>query len=217
MNFKMKNKHILFIKDNLIIFKYNLKKEADCVMSKILVVVDYQRDFVDGKFGKNQAAIDIENPLYDKILNHIRNKELVIFTLDTHDYNYNSTVEKDLFDIHCIKYTDGWMPYGKIEEFFKRKALDFSQYIEVVEKDTYIAFDIPDIIRNIDKKKNMNFYPVNEIELVGVATNICVLHNFIYLTNVFPEIKVTVDEKCCASFDQKLHDSAIQIMRGLIK
>ena len=187
-------------------------------MGKILVVVDYQNDFVNGNLGCGFPAINIENKLYDKINDYLsKDNNRVIFTLDTHTINSSKNNENTLFKDHCIKYTNGWLPYGKIMDFFIKKAKDtnYNEKIKIIEKETYLSIDLGCYINKIIQNRLYPVFPIEEIEFVGIATNICVLHNFIYITNLFSDIKVTVDENCCASFDEKLHKDAINIMKGL--
>ena len=70
---------------------------------KALVVVDYQKDFVDGALGF-PGAEKLEPVILDKIADCRRNGGQVIFTLDTHGEDYLSTAEgKKLPVIHCVK------------------------------------------------------------------------------------------------------------------
>jgi len=74
-------------------------------MKNILVVVDMQKDFVDGALGTKEAVA-----IVPKVVEKIRNFSGDIFvTYDTHFENYMSTSEgKNLPVTHCIKGTDGW-------------------------------------------------------------------------------------------------------------
>ena len=85
-------------------------------MKKLLLVIDYQNDFVSGSLGFEQA-VSLEAPICDKIEVYLKNGDDVIFTLDTHDQNYASTQEgKKLPVPHCLKGTHGWQVYGKAEK-----------------------------------------------------------------------------------------------------
>ena len=166
-------------------------------MKKCLIVIDYQKDFVNGALPCGQMAIDIENNIYNKIQEYKNNADDVIFTYDTHyEKDFNTTTEGKLFPLHCVENTEGWELYGKIKEFKNE---------EFLAKDTYGS---PDLCNRL----NMDDY--SEIEFIGVATNICVLHNVIMFYNTSPETKIIVDASCCASFDKTLHNQALDIMSG---
>lgn len=74
-------------------------------MKKILIVVDMQKDFIDGSLGTKEAEAIVQK-VKEKILSYP--KEDVYATLDTHREDYLSTQEgKNLPVSHCIKGTDG--------------------------------------------------------------------------------------------------------------
>ena len=83
-------------------------------MKKLLIVVDYQKDFVNGSLGFKEAE-DLDEYLASLIDQYHQNKDDVIFTFDTHQNNYLETQEgKNLPIEHCIKNSDGWELYGKV-------------------------------------------------------------------------------------------------------
>jgi len=73
--------------------------------NKLLVVVDMQKDFIDGALGTKEAVNIVDN--MQKFIEEWNGH--IIFTRDTHDENYMNTIEgKHLPVKHCIKDTDGW-------------------------------------------------------------------------------------------------------------
>ena len=69
-------------------------------MSKLLVVVDYQKDFVDGALGYPGAEA-LEGPLCDKVRSALADGWKVIFTRDTHQEIYLETRAKKIKDFYC--------------------------------------------------------------------------------------------------------------------
>lgn len=69
---------------------------------RCLIVVDYQKDFVDGSLGF-EKAVTLDHGIAEKIrLYHSRGDD-VMFTLDTHNDDYPTTQEgKNLPVPHCI-------------------------------------------------------------------------------------------------------------------
>jgi len=63
-------------------------------MKKILVVVDYQKDFVNGSLGFDKAAT-LEKAIGQKIEQYKQNGDEVVFALDTHNDNYLQTPEAE--------------------------------------------------------------------------------------------------------------------------
>ena len=167
-------------------------------MRNILVVVDVQKDFVDGALGTKEAVAIIPN-----VVKKINGFDGDIFvTYDTHFENYMETSEgKKLPVPHCIKGTDGWQLNDRVTE-----ALNGKDYT-VVEKYTFGSVDLPALIK--EKVGNEEF----TVELVGLCTDICVVSNALILKAHFPEMEVSVDAACCAGVTPDSHNAALTTMK----
>lgn len=181
---------------------------------KLLVVVDYQNDFVDGVLGFEKAKA-LEDKLATKIEKHIQEGGKVLFTMDTHMEDYLETREgKALPTPHCIQGTSGWDLHGKVKNVFDKHVLNSSEETPcyMMFKDSF-GMDIglhfgAMIIKRVIKK-------CDEIEICGVVTNMCVISVAVSLQSIAVNIPITVDASLCASFDDELHEKALDIMQGL--
>ena len=156
---------------------------------KTLIVVDMQKDFVDGALGTTEA-VDILPNVKNKIKEYIDNGDEVIFTRDTHHENYLDTNEgKHLPVVHCIEASDGWQIYEGL----------YVDGCKIIDKPSfgYIGW---------------NEFKFEEVELIGLCTDICVVSNALILKALFPEIKVSVDSKCCAGVTVESHEAALKTM-----
>ena len=167
-------------------------------MKKILIVVDMQRDFVDGALGSNEAVAIVDN-----VVNKIESFDGdIIVTYDTHSEAYMTTQEgKNLPVPHCIKGTDGWKLDKKVQV-----ALDRKTY-KSFEKPTFGSTELPLYIMNNYNTKEI------EIELIGLCTDICVVSNALLMKANFPETKVSVDAACCAGVTPETHQAALTTMK----
>lgn len=167
-------------------------------MKKILIVVDMQKDFVDGALGSKEAVEIVSN-----VVKRIKNFDGdIIVTYDTHYENYMETQEgKNLPVPHCIKGTKGWQLDESVQT-----ALEKKQYL-AIEKPT---FGSTELIGHI--KENYNPQEI-EIELIGLCTDICVVSNALLLKANFPETKVSVVASCCAGVTPDSHNAALTTMK----
>ena len=169
-------------------------------MKKLLVVVDYQNDFVDGALGFDGAE-----KLDEKIAARIREygPGNVIFTRDTHTEDYLNTREgKNLPVVHCIKGTHGHDIYGET-----KKAL---------EEVGAIGFDKEAFGLKInDEIRNTLPWEVDEIELVGLVSNICVISNAVIFQTEYPNAQLVVNSELTSSFDPKLNKAVLDVLQGL--
>ncbi len=167
-------------------------------MKKILIVVDMQKDFVDGALGSPEAVAVVDG-VVKKIREHDGD---IIVTYDTHFENYSETQEgKKLPVPHCIKGSDGWKLDSKVQE-----ALDGREY-KTIEKLTFGSTELPEYI-----KENYNPDEI-EIELIGLCTDICVVSNALLMKANFLETKVSVDASCCAGVTVESHNAALTTMK----
>lgn len=167
-------------------------------MKNFLIVVDMQKDFVDGALGSAEAVAIVDN-----VVKKIDDFQGEIFvTYDTHFENYMETAEgKNLPVPHCIKGTEGWRLNGKVQH-----ALEQKEYTEV-EKLTFGSVKLPELIREAAGED------VFTIELIGLCTDICVVSNAMILKANFPEMEIKVDANCCAGVTVESHQAALKTMQ----
>ena len=159
-------------------------------MKRTLIVVDMQKDFVDGALGSKEAVAIVDN-VKAKIAEYRKNGDEVIFTRDTHQADYMSTNEgKHLPVEHCIEGTEGWEIIPQLE---------IGDAV-VINKPTFGYLNWKD-------------YSFEEVELIGLCTDICVVSNALIIKAQFPEIKVSVDGSCCAGVTPESHEAALTTMR----
>ena len=175
-------------------------------MKKLLIVVDYQNDFVTGSLGFSGAEL-LEAPILEKIKTYEANGDHIIYTFDTHYDEYLETQEGRGLPIkHCIHETEGHALYGKIFDHYKHGNYD---HAEEVFKDTFGSADLLKMLIERDQ------YDV--IELVGLVSYICVVSNAIIAKTAQPEAEIVVDSNCTAGPDQALHDACLKLMRDALQ
>ena len=157
---------------------------------KTLIVIDMQNDFIDGSLGSKEA-VAIVPQVKEKIDAYRENGDEVIFTRDTHHENYLNTNEGHYLPVvHCIENTKGWEI---------REGLYF-EGAEIINKPSF----------GYTGWKEKTF---EEIEIIGLCTDICVVSNALILKALFPEIKISVDPKCCAGVTPDSHNAALETMK----
>ena len=167
-------------------------------MKKILVVVDMQKDFVDGALGTKEAVAIVPNVV--KKINEFDGD--IFVTYDTHFENYMDTSEgKKLPVPHCIKGTDGWMLNEEVA-----KALEGKVYTEI-EKLTFGSVELPNLVKKAAGEDEFS------VELIGLCTDICVVSNALMLKANFPEVDMVVDATCCAGVTPESHNAALTTMK----
>ena len=172
-------------------------------MSKILVIVDMQKDFIDGSLGTAEAQAMLPR-LVDKIKNEADDTRF-IFTKDTHEADYLYTPEgKKLPVEHCIKGTEGWEIPNCLTE-------DFCYSPFVIEKPTFGSYELMDCLSDF---MNNEDNCVDTIEFVGLCTDICVVSNVLMAkARFYNECEIAVDSSCCAGVTPESHEAALQTMR----
>lgn len=168
-------------------------------MRRLLIVVDMQNDFISGSLGTKEA-VNIVNKVIQKINNFEGD---ILFTRDTHFNNYLSTSEgKKLPVEHCIIDTKGW----KIEDRINKIRLD--KGCQTFDKHTFGSKDLAKYVEKLNLVEK-----VDEIHLVGLCTDICVISNALLLKAVVPETDIIVDADCCAGVNEESHNNALNAMK----
>ncbi|MCL2633678.1 MAG: cysteine hydrolase [Oscillospiraceae bacterium] len=164
-------------------------------MSRILIVVDMQNDFVDGSLGSPMAQAIVEK-VKAKIAEYQKKSgAVIIFTRDTHQENYLDTLEGKFLPVkHCIAGTAG---HDIISE------LDTGGYV-IFDKPNFGSIGLADMLKQ---------YNPTEIELCGLCTDICVVSNALILKARFPETRIIVDASCCAGVSEESHNAALLTMK----
>lgn len=168
-------------------------------MKELLIVVDYQKDFVDGALGF-AGAETLDGPIARRIAQCREGGGDVIFTMDTHGEDYLSTMEGSKLPVaHCLKGTPGWQLYGQVGEALRPGD-------PVFEKETFPSLDLADWLRGRD---------YDAVELCGLVSHICVLSNAVMVKAALPNARITVDARLTASYDPDLHQKTLDVLEGI--
>ena len=161
-------------------------------MKKALIVIDMQNDFIDGTLANPDAQA-----IVPAIIKRIEQFDGVIFaTRDTHQSDYLSSPEgKNLPVEHCIQNTDGWQIQKDILNALQQRNAT------ILDKPTfgYLGWEV--------------LADMDEVELIGTCTDICVVSNALILKALFPALCVKVNAALCAGTTKENHAAALQTMR----
>lgn len=165
---------------------------------KILIVIDMQKDFINGALGTKEAQ-SIVPAVIQKIKEYPACD--VFATQDTHPQNYLETQEGKFLPVpHCIKGQEGWNLHPEIGPLIPQD--------HIFEKPTFGSVDLAFAIKKMAEKEAL------EIELVGLCTDICVVSNALLLKALLPETKVSVDPTCCAGVSPQKHQAALETLQS---
>ncbi len=159
---------------------------------KTLIVVDMQKDFIDGALGTPEAAA-IVPAVAAKIRRYRQEGHQILFTRDTHGEDYLQTQEgRHLPVIHCVEGSAGWQISPELELLPGDRIINKPAFGHV-----WSAEDIAG----------------ESVELVGLCTDICVISNALGLKAVLPEMPIAVDAACCAGVTPLSHSNALEAMK----
>ncbi|MCL2487303.1 MAG: isochorismatase family protein [Oscillospiraceae bacterium] len=167
-------------------------------MKKLLLAVDLLNDFVDGALG-SPAAQAMLPAAVEKLLAAERNGDMIAFLRDTHEENYLQTLEGRHLPVpHGIRGTHGWQVADAVAA-----AVDISRYPQI-EKNSFGAAALVEFLWELPE--------LEEVELIGICTGICVINNALLIKTFFPQLPVSVDAACCACVSPETHRAALEIM-----
>ncbi len=173
-------------------------------MKKTLLIIDMLNDFCTGE---GVLALNSDDEVYaapiipfirEKLLEAIQEDWQIIFISDHHEPDDE---EFKRFPLHCVRDTYG----AKIIE-------DLTDLLPEGKEVYYLT-----------KQRYSSFYNTNleellegteEVHVVGVCTNICVLYTVEELCN--RDLKVIVYKEGVASFDEEAHKFALKQMETVL-
>lgn len=166
-------------------------------MRDILIVVDMQKDFIDGALGTPEAVA-----IVPAVVEKVRGFEGdILFTRDTHFENYMETQEgRNLPVPHCIRGTEGWEICKELQPFAEDKL--------ILDKVTFGAMELGPILQEMHEEDE-----ISSITFVGLCTDICVISNVMIAKAFLPEVPIIVDVACCAGVTPDSHNTALASMR----
>lgn len=180
---------------------------------RVLVVVDVQNDFISGSLGSITAQ---------SIIPHMKSRikdysdagdTLILFTKDTHDENYDKTLEGIRLPVpHCVRGTKGWSIVKEISSL----ADSYSNFLlysdeEVIHsrilKDTFGSVKLAEILKKYEED-------ITDITFMGLCTDICVISNVLLVKAYMPNTRIIVDASCCAGTTLDKHLAALEVMKS---
>ena len=179
---------------------------------RVLVIVDAQVDFVHGALGSMTARSIIPH-MRERIREYADGDTLILFTKDTHDEDYDKTMEGYHLPVaHCIRGTPGWSLVKEISIL----ADGYSNFLiysdgEIVHsrilKDTFGSVKLGELLRRYESE-------ITDITFMGFCTDICVISNVLLTKAFLPNTRIIIDASCCAGTTLDKHLAALEVMKS---
>lgn len=169
---------------------------------KALIVIDFTNDFVDGNLPVGEPAIEIQHTVARLTQEFCDRGDYVVMAVDLHEANDSYHPETKLFPPHNIRGTGGRELYGDLKDVYEARK----DRIYWMDKTRYSAFCGTDLDQKLRERG------ITEVHLIGVCTDICVLHTAVDAYN--RGYNITVYEDAVASFNSDGHKWALGHFKG---
>ena len=169
-------------------------------MKEALLVVDYTVDFVadDGALTCGKPGQAIEQKIVSLCETFVKNEQVVVFPVDLHYRNDRYHPETALFPPHNIEETPGRDLYGSLHDFYEQNKT----HIYYMDKRRYSSFAGTNLDQYLRERM------ITTVHIVGVCTDICVLHTAVDAYNLGYDI--VIHKEAVASFDPQGHEWALR-------
>ncbi|MCK1983229.1 MULTISPECIES: cysteine hydrolase family protein [Peribacillus] len=173
---------------------------------KALINIDYTYDFVadGGSLTCGKPGQDIEKELVNITRDFIKHGEFTVFAIDLHEEGDRLHPESNLFPPHNIRGTMGRDLYGALKEEYETNKNQ--KNVHYIDKTRYSAFAGTDLDIRLRARH------ITDVYLVGVCTDICILHTAIDAYNL--GYNIFVYENAVASFNDAGHHWALGHFKG---
>jgi len=171
-------------------------------MKKALLNIDYTNDFVaeNGALTAGKPAQELHDYIVDTTKKFHEGGDYVSFLIDVHYEENENHPENDLFPPHNIAGTPGRDLYGDLETVYQE--IKESSNVEYYDKTRYSAF------AGTPLELRLREQGIEEVHIVGVVTDICVLHTAVDAYN--KGFDIVVHEQGVASFNEEGHNFALE-------
>jgi len=178
-------------------------------MKRLLIVVDYQNDFVDGALGFDGAEL-LDERIARKIDEYREAGDDIAFTFDTHHKDYLETQEGRKLPVpHCLEGSQGHALYGQV-------ATKQQDHDEVFLKPTFGSSALFErLVSRQAVADGLGAQPFASIELVGLVSSMCVLSNAVIARTACPNVPIIVDASCTAAPDPAMNEKALDVLENL--
>ncbi len=168
---------------------------------RALIVIDYTNDFVDGKLPVGEPGIAIEAKIAELTQQFVNMGHWVVMAVDLHEEQDPFHPETNLFPPHNIRGTEGRELYGRLKSVYEQHR----EQIYWMDKTRYSAF------AGTDLELRLRARGITDLHLIGVCTDICVLHTAVDAYN--KGFNIVVHEDAVASFNAAGHTWALEHFR----
>ncbi|MBP3041115.1 cysteine hydrolase [Bacillaceae bacterium Marseille-Q3522] len=175
-------------------------------MLKALINIDYTVDFITGALPCGEPGMKIEAAICEITEQFINKDELVVFAIDMHEKNDPFHPETKLYPPHNIQGTKGRELYGKLKPLYEKYCEQNN--VLWMDKTRYSAFAGTDLEIKLRERS------ITELHLVGVCTDICVLHTAVDAYN--KGFQVVIHKDAVASFSSTGHEWALNHFTGTL-
>ncbi|MEK5038454.1 cysteine hydrolase family protein [Sporosarcina sp. FSL K6-3457] len=175
-------------------------------MIKALLVVDYTVDFVakDGALTCGEPGIALENYITKLTAAFLDEGHFVAMPVDVHDVDDPYHPETKQFPPHNIRGTAGRELYGSLQQLYNKCKKD----IHWMDKTRFSAFAGTDLELLLRARR------ITQLHLVGVCTDICILHTAVDAYN--RGFDIVIHEQGVASFDASGHEWALRHFKNTL-
>ncbi|OCG71776.1 cysteine hydrolase family protein, partial [Gilliamella sp. Fer4-1] len=159
---------------------------------KALISIDYTNDFIadDGALTTGSVGQQIEPEILNITESFIKNNQFVVFAIDAHEPSDTYHPENSLFPPHNIVGTVGQQLFGNLQQIYQKQRNSANIYW--INKRHYSAFCGTDLDLRLRERH------ITEIHLIGVCTDICILHTAVDAYNL--GYKIVIHKNAVASF-----------------
>jgi nicotinamidase/pyrazinamidase len=184
-------------------------------MRKLLLVIDVQKDFLDGgKLGVEGSTTKMDE-LANFIKKHSKEYEMAVATVDWHPTTHCSFKGNGgIWPAHCIQHSEGAAIYEPVLNALNDNIKSF----DILTKGTDETREEYSIFKNIFSKEKLLHViytsEIEEIDVVGIAFDYCVADSVKDGLRALPNVKFNVIKKYCPAIAEDSANDFINFIKN---
>ena len=180
------------------------------MMNKALLIIDYSNDFIadEGALSCGKAGQALDDAIVALIESFMAADDFIFVCNDEHSANDAYDPEIALFPPHNLKGSWGAKIYGKTGQLIEKQLIANNDKFTYLPKTRYSAFFGTTLDAQLRARN------ITELTIVGVCTDICVLHTVI--DAVYAGYQVNVAGDCCATIMEHGQEWSLNHMQNCL-
>jgi nicotinamidase/pyrazinamidase len=173
-------------------------------MSKVLILIDPQNDFIDGGSLAVNGSKAKMIALAEYINNHAKDYDFIIASADFHPFTHCSFKKNGgIWPLHCLQHSEGAAIFQPILDAIDKTGIEFHVLTKGIDEDHEEYSVLKNTKSLIHMQGLIHSHKIEEVDFCGIADIYCVKDSISDFHREFPNVKISVFPEFVGYMDEE--------------